>query len=162
MRNTHARILAVALLQLLLLPCFPLQAFDRQDFDRIADFSVTIKTLAGLPDPGRLSGRLLLLDGTIASMQFLDPAEASFAVELELASGEWIGTEDVKIYLCRVRFRGQEYFRLFPRRAPRNPGPSQIVPNDRILVLARLSGRAVAADGTPLWLLEGLAVRPLR
>jgi hypothetical protein len=157
MRNTHGRILAVALLL-----ASPLYAFDRQDFDRIADFSVTIKTLAGLSEPGRLSGRLLLLDGTVASLQFLDPEEASFAVELELAGGEWIGTEDVRIYRCRVRFRGPQYFRLFPRRAPRNPDPAQIVPNDRILALARLAGRAVAEDGTPLWVLEGLAVRPLR
>ena len=150
-------ILAVALVLV-----SPLYAFDRQDFDRIVDFSVTIKTLAGLSEPGGLSGRLLLLDGTVASMQFLDPEEASFAVELELAGGEWIGTEDVKIYLCRVRFHGPQYFRLFPRRAARNPGPSQIVPNDRILVLARLAGRAAAEDGTPLWVLEGLHVRPLR
>jgi hypothetical protein len=157
MRNTLGRILAAALLL-----SSPLYAFDRQDFDRVADFSVTIKTLAGLSEPGALSGRLLLLDGTVASMQFLDPEEASFVVELELAGGEWIGTEDVKIYLCRVRFRGPEYFRLFPRRAPRSPGPAQIVPNDRILVLARLAGKARAEDGTPLWVLEGLRVRPLR
>ena len=150
-------ILAVALVLI-----SPLCAFDRQDFDRIVDFSVTIKTLAGLSEPGGLSGRLLLLDGTVASMQFLDPEEASFAVELELAGGEWIGTEDVKIYLCRVRFRGPQYFRLFPRRAARTPGPSQIVPNDRILVLARLAGRSEAEDGSPLWVLEGLRVRPLR
>jgi hypothetical protein len=157
MRNYPCRILALALLL-----ASPLHAFDRQDFDRIADFSVTIKTLAGLSEPGRLSSRLLLLDGTVASLQFLDPEEASFAVELELAGGEWIGTEEVKIYLCRVRFRGPEYFRLFPRRAPRDPGPAQIVPNDRILVLARLAGRAAGEDGAALWVLEGLAVRPLR
>jgi hypothetical protein len=157
MRNTLGRILAVALLL-----ASPLYAFDRQDFDRIADFSVTIKTLAGLAEPGALAGRLLLLDGTVASLQFLDPEEASFAVELELAGGEWIGTEEVRIYLCRVRFRGREYFRLFPRRAPRQPGPGQIVPNDRILVVARLAGRTTAEDGAPLWVLEGLHVRPLR
>jgi hypothetical protein len=157
MRNTLGRILAVALLL-----ASPLYAFDRQDFDRIADFSVTIKTLAGLAEPGALAGRLLLLDGTVASLQFLDPEEASFAVELELAGGEWIGMEEVKIYLCRVRFRGGEFFRIFPRRAPRSPAPDQILPNDRILVLARLAGRAVAGDGTPLWVLEGLRVRPLR
>jgi hypothetical protein len=159
MRNCAFRILAAALL---MASPLGLQAFDRQDFDRIADFSVTIKTLAELKEPGRLSGRLLLLDGTVASMQFLDPEEASFAVELELAGGEWIGTEDVKIYLCRVRFRGPEYFRLFPRRAPRSPSPSQVVPNDRILVLARLAGRTTSEEGVPLWVLEGLAVRPLR
>lgn len=157
MRNKLGWILAIALVL-----ASPLYAFDRQDFDRVVDFSVTIKTLAGLAEAGALSGRLLLLDGTVASMQFLEAGESSFAVELELAGGEWIGTEDVKIYLCRVRFRGQEYARRFPRRAPRAPGPGEIVVNDRILVVARLAGRAKAEDGTPLWVLEGLHVRALR
>lgn len=157
MRNKLGWILAVALAL-----ASPSQAFDRQDFDRIADFSVTIKTLAGLAEAGPLAGRLLLLDGTVASMQFLEAGEGSFAVELELAGGEWIGTEEVRIYLCRVRFRGQEYIRRFPRRAPRAPGPEEIVVNDRVLVLARLAGRAQAEDGTPLWVLEGLHVRTLR
>jgi hypothetical protein len=157
----QGRILALALLL-----AFPLSlgAYDRQDFDRIADFSVTIKTLAGLSEGQArgLSERLLLLDGTVASLQFLDPEEASFSVEVELVGGEWIGTEDVKIYRCRVLFRGPGYFNRFPRRAPRNPSPAQIVPNDRVLVVARLAGRAAAEDGTALWVLDGLHVRPLR
>lgn len=146
----------------LLLLASPLQAFDRQDFDRIAEFSVTIKTLAGLSEPGSLAGRLLLLDGTVASLQFLDPAEGSFAVELELAGGEWVGTEEVRIYLCRVRFRGREFLPRFPRRTPRAAEPEQVLLNDRILVVARLAGRTTAEDGTPVWLLEGMHVRPLR
>jgi hypothetical protein len=157
MRNKLGWILAVALVL-----ASPSYAFDRQDFDRIADFSVTIKTLAGLAEAGPLAGRLLLLDGAVASMQFLEAGESSFAVELELAGGEWLGTEEVKIYLCRVRFRGQEYARRFPRRAPRAAGPGEILVNDRILVLARLAGRARAEDGTPLWVLDGLHVRALR
>ena len=58
----QGRILALALLL-----AFPLStgAYDRQDFDRIADFSVTIKTVAGLSESQArgLSGRLLILDG---------------------------------------------------------------------------------------------------
>jgi hypothetical protein len=50
MRNKLGWILAVALVL-----ASPLFAFDRQDFDRIADFSVTIKTLAGLSGAGALS-----------------------------------------------------------------------------------------------------------
>jgi len=71
-------------------------------------------------------------------------------------------TEEVKIYLCRVRFPGPEYFRVFPAARRANPDRAKIVPNDRILVVARLAGRATAEDGTPLWLLEGLHVRLLR
>jgi hypothetical protein len=161
MRNTLGRILALALL---LAAPWCLSAYGREDFDRVADFTATVKTVAGLTEgqARALSKRLLLLDGTIASLQFLNAEEASFAVELELVGGEWIGTEDVKIYRCRVRFRGPEYFRRFPRRAPHSPGPDQIAPNDRVLILARLAGREVGEDGTSLWVLEGLHVRPLR
>ena len=157
----RGRILALALL--VSFPLF-LSAFDRRDFDRVADFSVTLKTLAALTENQArgLAGRLLLLDGTVANLQFLDPGEASFAVELELVGGEWVGVEDVKIYRCRVRFSGPEYFRRFPRRAPRTPAPEQIVLNDHLLVVARLAGRATAEDGSPLWVLEALHARSLR
>jgi hypothetical protein len=151
---------------LVLLLSFPLclSAFDRKDFDRIADFSVTLKTLAGLSEnqARALAGRLLLLDGTVAYVQFLDPEEASFAVELELVGGEWVGVEDVKIYRCRVRFSGPEFFPRFPRRAPRTPDPGQILLNDHLLVVARLAERTTAADGSPVWVLDGLHARPLR
>jgi len=161
MKDLQGRILAIALL--LASPLY-LSAYDRQDFDRIADFSVTIKTLSSLSENQArgLAGRLLVLDGTIASMQFLNAEEPSFAVELELVGGEWVGTEDVKIFRCRVRFSGTEYFRRFPRRSPRSPSPEQIVLNDRLLVVARLAGRAAAEDGSPLWVLDGLHARPLR
>jgi len=151
---------------LALLLGFPLclSAFDRRDFDRVADFSVTLKSLAGLSESQarRLGGRLLVLDGTVAYLQFLDPEQASFAVELELVGGEWVGTEDVKIYRCRVRFNGPEFFRRFPRRTPRDPTPEQIVLDDHLLVVARLAGRTTAEDGTPVWVLEGLHARGLR
>ncbi len=154
------------LLALMLLLCFPLcsSAFDRRDFDRIADFSVTLKTLAGLSEnqARALAGRLLVLDGTVAYLQFLDPEEATFAVELELVGGEWVGVEDVKIYRCRVRFSGPEFFPRFPRKAPRSPDPQQILLNDHLLVVARLAGRDAAADGSPLWVLDGLHARSLR
>jgi len=159
--RTRGWVLALALLL-----AFPLclSALDRRDFERVVDFSVTLKTLAGLSEHQArgLAGRLLLLDGTVAGLQFLDPEEASFAVELELVGGEWIGEEDVKIYRCRVRFSGPLFFDRFPRRAPRFPSPEQILLNDRLLVVARLAGRTASEDGSPLWVLDGLYARPLR
>jgi hypothetical protein len=154
--------LLVALLALAVPLCLP--ASDREDFDRVTDFSVTIRTLSGLSaTQGRaLSARIVLLDGTVSAMQYINPEQASFAVELELVSGEWVGLEDVKIYRCRVRFEGPEFFPLFPRRAPKNPSPEQVVPNDRLLVAARLVGQTAGQAGEPLWLLRGLHVRPLR
>jgi hypothetical protein len=144
----------------------PLAAYDREDFDRIVDFAATVKTLDGLSAAQArergLTGRLLLLDGTVAALRFLDPEEASFTVEMELVDGEWVGLEEVKIYRCRVRFQGPAFFRQFPRRAPKSPGPSQIGLDDRVLVVAKALLKGGEEAGQPLWLLQGLHVRPIR
>ena len=156
------------ILVLMLVMAAPLCLFsyDLADFDRVADFSVTVKTLSGLSEAeARASGlmqKLLLLDATVTSMQFIDANEESFTVELELVSGEWVGLEEVKMYSCLVRFQGRPFFRIFPRRPPRNPGPSVILPNDRILVLAKAVSQTRTENGEPLWLLAGLHARPLR
>ena len=144
----------------------PLAAYDRKDFDRVVDFAATVKTLDGLSaaqarEQGLL-GRLLLLDGTVASLQFLDPEEASFSVEMELVDGEWVGLEEVKIYRCRIRFQGPDFFRQFPRRAPKNLDPSQVTLDDRVLVVAKALLKGGEEAGQPLWLLQGLHVRPIR
>lgn len=141
-----------------------LGAYDRADFDRVVDFSVTIQSLDGLTEAqGRaLASRVLLLDGTVASLQFLDPEEDTFAVEVELVAGEWVGLEDVKMYRCRVRFEGREFFRQFPRRAPKNPSAEQVRVHDRLLAAARIARRTTDAEGRPLWVLTGLRARPLR
>jgi hypothetical protein len=144
----------------------PLLAYDREDFDRVLDFAATVKTLDALSAAQArergLATRLLLLDGTVTSLQFLDAEQASFALEMELVSGEWIGLEDVKIYRCRVRLKGPAFFRQFPRRAPKNPEPSQVVLNDRVLVVAKAVERVTNEAGQSLWLLDGLYVRPIR
>lgn len=144
----------------------PLLAYDREDFDRVVDFSATVKTLETLSTAQArergLLARLVLLDGTVTSLQFLNAEEAGFALEMELVSGEWIGLEDVKIYRCRVRFQGPAFFRQFPRRAPKNPEPAQVVLNDRVLIVAKAVARVGDEAGQSLWLLEGLHVRPIR
>jgi hypothetical protein len=143
-----------------------LAAYDRKDFDRIVDFATTVKTLDGLSaaqarEQG-LAGRLLLLDGTVAALRFLDSEEATFAVEMELVAGEWVGLEEVKIYRCRIRFQGPAFFRQFPRRAPKSPEPSQVALDDRVLIVAKTLLKGGEESGQPLWLLQGLHVRPIR
>jgi hypothetical protein len=137
-----------------------------EDFDNVVDFSVTLKSLSGLDEAGvrayGLTRRYVVLDGTVASVQVLSSKEESFEVQVKLVSGEWLGLEEVRLYECLVRFQGGSFARLFPARVPRNPDPELIVPNDRVLVVARIAGRAQGEDGRPVWVLEGLRVRPLR
>ena len=122
---------------ILLLGAVVLPALSRGDFDRVVDFSVTLKTLAAVAD-GRAplpSGRMLVLSGTVSDVNILNKDEQGFKVRIELMTGEWIGLEDVKAYACYVEFSGPAFFKVFPARAPRTATPDVITLNSRVMVV---------------------------
>jgi hypothetical protein len=135
--------------------------FSRADFDRVVDFSVTLKDLAAVADgtENLPAGRFVVLDGTVSDVDVIDKQEASFRVRIELISGEWIGTEDVKSYSCYVDFSGPAFFKVFPARPPANPVAGTVVINSRVIVV----GRPVDVTRTPLGekrvLVQGIFVR---
>ena len=142
-----------------------LHSLDRKDFDAIVDFSITIKTLNlhGETDPSFLdTDKLLLLNGTVSSISFVNPKQENFVVQVELVSGEWVGLEEVKSYNCTVIFQGSEFYRLFPRRRPKNPSPDMISANNRVLVVAKAQNRVTNEAGELHWLLEGFYIRRIR
>jgi hypothetical protein len=134
---------------LLLFACSSfLPALSRADFDRVVDFSVTLKTLSAAADgkaplPG---GRMLLLSGTVSGVSILSKDEATFRVRIELITGEWVGLEDVKSYACYVEFAGPEFFAVFPARPPRTATPGIVTLNSRVMVI----GAAQDITTTPL------------
>jgi hypothetical protein len=67
----------------------------------------------------------------------------------------------VKAYSCYVDFRGSEFFKVFPARAPRNPVPGTIVANARVLLVARVLDIVNAPTGGKRVLLEGLYIRSI-
>ncbi len=133
----------------LLLVCSSfLPALSRADFDRVVDFSVTLKTLAAAAD-GKAplpSGRMLLLSGTVSDVSILDKDEGSFRVRIELITGEWVGLEDVRSYSCYVDFSGPEFFKMFPARPPRAATPGIVALDSRVVVV----GSAQEITTTPL------------
>lgn len=155
----------ICLLSILLLPG-SLFAYDQRDFDQVVDFSTTLKELNLLSEaeiPAFLAaGKLLVLSGTVSAVRIIDDSEENFQVVLDLVSGEWLGLEDVRSYRCSVLFQGSRFSSVFPRRAPRNPGPEVIVANDRVLVAARAIEKISLAGGEQTWLVEGLHVRRIR
>ena len=136
-------------------------ALSRVDFERIVDFSVTLKDLAAASDgTARLpDGRFVVLNGTVSDVNVIDKEQASFRVRIELITGEWIGTEDVKSYSCYVDFSGPEFFKVFPVRPPRTPEEGTVVIDSRVIVV----GRPVEVTKTPLGekrvLVQGIFVR---
>jgi hypothetical protein len=141
-------------------------AISKSELERVVDFSVTVKTLDRLDVATardyHLDERFLVLDGTVGSIEVIDPEESRYQVVVELISGEWIQLEEVRSYRCLVLFSGPEFARVFPRRAPREAGPRVIVANERVLMVARLLEPVELEPGKSVWVLEGTYVRPLR
>ncbi len=151
---------------LLLLVALPVGlAAQANAFDRVADFGITIKTLTRIgpreASAYQLDQRYLILNGTVAGLTFVSAERDTFAVEVELVSGEWIGLEEVRSYRCLVRFEGPEFYATFPRRAPRNPAGPIVTMDDRVLVVARAVSVEQTESGEYLWVLRGVHVRLL-
>ena len=145
---------------LLVGPAF-LPALSRADLDRVIDFSVTLKSLATAADSGAPipPGRTVLLSGTVSDVNILNKDQAGFKVRMEMITGEWIGTEDVKAYSCYVEFTGAEYFKMFPARPPRTPDRDLVVLNSRVIVVGRVVNVATTPLGAKRVLLDGAFIR---
>jgi len=136
----------------------------RADFERVVDFSVTLKDLAAAAEGTESvpAGKFVVINGTVSDVNVIDKEQASFRVRIELITGEWIGTEDVKSYSCYVDFNGPEFFKAFPARPPRVAAAGTVVINSRVIVV----GRPVEVTKTPLGekrvLLQGIFVRAVQ
>ncbi len=141
-----------------------LPAASKADFDRVVDFSVTLKTLAAAADGTAPlpTGRMVLLTGTVSSITIVNKDRASFQVRIELITGEWIGLEDVKAYSCLVDFSGPEFFDVFPARAPAQPPAGVVVADARVLVTARAVSIVTTPLGEKRALLEGAYIRVIQ
>ena len=158
------RALGVVVLLTILIP-FAF-SIDSGDFDAVADFSITIKTLNQLDEATAraygLMDRFLVLDGTVTNVMVLDASAENYLVQLELVSGEWIGLEEVRSYSCYVLFSGPRFAEVFPARVPRNPPPGVVKANDPILIVAVPLQTVEISSGETAWVLEGIHVRSLR
>jgi len=139
-------------------------AQTRAAFDRIVDFSVTLKTVsAAAAGEVRLpADRLFLLEGTVSEIVVLDDRPQHYKVRVELMAGEWVGVDAVRGYRCWITFAGPEFAEAFPAEAPDEPSSDYLPLRARALVLARVVGPVVTPLGDKVMSLEGLAVRPSR
>lgn len=157
------RLAGCALLALVLL--VPLAtAQTRAEFDRIVDFSVSLKTLSDAA-AGRAAlpaGRLVLVEGAVSEVVVLDDRPASWTVRVELMAGEWVGVAEVLGYRCWVTFAGRQFRDAFPGEEPEEPTDAWVPLHARVLVLARPLGAVVTPLGDRVMTVEGLAVRASR
>lgn len=126
-------------------------AFERPDFDKIVDFSLTLKDIVSLVknpnfNPDKI-GKVLVFDGSVSTITVVDKNPASFSAELVVVDGEWKGTEDVLIYQSFVYAEGPDFAKRLPERKPKNPGPELISQNDHVLVVGRIADVFVDEKG---------------
>ncbi|GEM_PF-1957328 len=100
---------------------------------RILDLSLDLKgamQLVGKPDFNPAAFRkFILLDGSVAGITILEQNPTNFTAELELVQGEWIGTEEVKLYRAYVYAQGPSFASLLS---------SSIKANDYVLVIGSI------------------------
>jgi len=135
------------------------------EFSAIVDFTVTFEELyrhyslkQGPPVP---ENKLIIIDGSIASIMVIDPEETSFIGELEVLNGRWVGLEDVEVYKCFVEVKGPNFFSRIPVRRTRKKLPDQIEVNSRVLIIGKITGTRLDNDGNTIPVLEAAFIRDL-
>lgn len=120
--------------------------------------SPALRRLLSLPaedDERGYVSRLLLEEG-------LRGIIAPFEVAVELVSGEWIGTEDVRSYHALLILSGPESFKVFVRRRAPEPGAAVLASGARVLALVSLEEPVELTGGTAAWLVRCHRIRLLR
>jgi hypothetical protein len=139
-----SRILRSACFLLAILAPFA-SAISRADFEKVVDFSVTLKTIsaAAAGEAALPANKLFLLNGTVSEITFLN-------------------NEKANMYTCLVTFSGPQFFPDFPTRPPKNPGPDTVLADTRILVVARaLRPVSLPSGEGKVMEMEGLFLRVL-
>ncbi len=115
--------------------------YDLQTVERALDIRTSLMDVAqSLENPafraGR-DGRLMLLDGTVASISIQNQDADSFEAVVELAVGTWQESEQIRLYNAFFLFSGSQMAAHFSRDA--SPDVA-IQTGDQLLVIARPLG----------------------
>lgn len=127
-----------------------------EQLSRILDLSLDLKGVVELvrrPNFNPASFRkFVLVDGSIAGITVLEQNPANFTAELELVQGEWIGTEEVKLYRAYVYVQGPSFASLLS---------STIKTNDYVWVIGSLEEIYTDDAGVRYPVILALSIRKL-
>ncbi len=120
--------------------------------------SAGLRSLLALPtedDERGYVSRLLLEEG-------LGGAIAPVEVDVDLVTGEWIGTEDVRSYHALLIVTGPESFDVFVRRRAPDPGSPVITTGAKVAALVSVVEPVELTGGTAAWLAQCHHIRAVR
>ena len=141
-----------------------LSASPAPDFDKTADFSITLKKLSSLAADGDISsvkGKYLILDGALSSYTVINKDPDNYTVELLLVNGEWEGVSDVHIFRTVVVVKGKEYAEKFPARRRKKESGQEIPVNSGLIVVAKLNN-VIAMGSASVPVLDGYYLRVIK
>lgn len=140
-------------------------ALTKTDFDKVVDFSVTLRELNQRLDSENTlkldDKKFIVIYGTVSSISFLNRKKDTFKARLELVSGEWIGLSDVKSYRAYVDFEGSAFYSSIPVRTPRTPNSKAVVKDSRVLIIAKILQPIDIPLSGRYWLLQGVYIRKI-
>jgi hypothetical protein len=128
-----------------------LSAIDQKDLDKIVDFSVTLKELYELVQNKNFApasfAKYCIINGSVSSINIINPEEGNFLAELETVSGEWKNLDSVAMYKAFIYVQGKDFYQRVPsRKVKALPGLS-IEPNRQVLVAGVLADIYVDEKG---------------
>ncbi len=123
---------------------------------RILDLSLDLKGVVQLVEKKEFNPasfkKFVLIDGSIAGITILEKNPANFTAELELVQGEWIGTEEVKLYRAYVYAQGPSFASLLS---------SSLKANDYVWVIGNLEDVYTDDAGGRYPVIVALSIRKL-
>ena len=135
-------------------------------FRREVDLRTSLAELdAAVDDMDRLealAGRVLIVDGIASSITVFSETEEDYYVEMEIVGGRWDGVESVMMYKAYIVLDDPAFIGRLAERAPRDPDPSLILRNDRVLIAGRLVNLVEDPEGRPVPVLHCYDIRPIR
>ncbi|HUX52480.1 MAG TPA: hypothetical protein VMW73_16955 [Spirochaetia bacterium] len=143
-----------------------LYALDQKAFDSVVDFNLNVQqidTLVSQSKQGEIDpGKFLVLNGSVASIEVIRPAEKDYLALVELVTGKWTGLEKVNLYRVYLILSGPGFFKRMPAREPVNPPSDMIAVNDQIMVVGTYADVGQAPDGKNVAVIRGLEVRNMQ
>ncbi|AFG38797.1 hypothetical protein [Spirochaeta africana] len=142
------------------------QAASFSELQSLLDTDSSIEQLAkALEDPDfdpTADGRLLLLNGTAASITVIDDSAEYFEVLVEIAVGRWTDEEDVQLYRGYAAFFDPAYAGLLGLTSESDRNTALQIGDQLLLIAAPLGTIIDPVDESEVMLFEAVYARPVR
>lgn len=157
------RIKSIFFVFLLIAATLPSFTQEKDDFERIVDFSLNLERLDRFyqrnPADAVPTEKILVLDGAISSIEVINEEPESFLAELSIVGGKWRDTTEVRMFSCIVRIEGPGFAERIPARRSRREPRNAIKPNLHAILVGKIVDVRIDDEGNAVPVLDGYYIR---